>query len=756
VREIAWLIVVAFIVVVIAGCPPATTDTTGQGVTITGGTDGGDGTDPTPTPTPDPTQPADGDDPVARAGPDQLLSDEDNDGQETVTLFGSGSFDGDGEIIASLWTEDGIVVAKGLEPDVALEVGTHDIVLTVTDNDGRSGADMVTVVIGGKNQAPLAVAGADQIVQDNDGDGQEAVTLDGSRSSDPNGTISIFQWLEGQVEIATGSQPTIAALNLGSHDITLLVTDDEGITGTDTVTVVVNGRPTADAGPNVQVGERVLIALEGNNSSDPNNDELNFQWTVTSGSVVLQNADTPRALFETPLVESATPVDIEFQLTVDDGNGASDTDTVVVSVIDSGSTEQVFVVTTGSRPRDWSRRPFVISGNGQFVAFESHAENLVPGDTNNTSDIFVVDRLAGTIERVSVASDGTQGDGASREPSISEDGDVVAFKSFATTLDPINDVVNGAGETVFVHIRSTGATRAVSRDTGQDVSGVAADIITESTEPLVSFRGDVVFYTSLDLYTTPGDPPCTNPPLTFAFSRVFEANILDLTNVRVRPVSTVILDSVCREPRFAFQGSPSDDGRFASYLLETNALDDNGGELMVVFADLQGVHTLLPETAAAWHSRMSPDSNYVAFSSDSDTLVPGDTNGVRDIFVFNFITGAVERVSVDSNGNESDAGSGFPTISVDGRFVAFQSLATNLVPRDSNGLMDIFVYDRLSRTTEIVSITTDELPSDGESFLPVISRNGDFVVFASWATNLAGGDNVDNPDIFIRDRTIGP
>jgi Tol biopolymer transport system component len=139
---------------------------------------------------------------------------------------------------------------------------------------------------------------------------------------------------------------------------------------------------------------------------------------------------------------------------------------------------------------------------------------------------------------------------------------------------------------------------------------------------------------------------------------------------------------------------------------------------------------------------ISVDGRYVAFVSLATNLVAGDTNGKADVFVHDRQTKATERVSIDSAGLEgNDDSSGPPTISADGRFVVFASLASNLVAGDTNGTWDIFVRDRQSQTTQRVSVDSAGLQSNGNCFHPSISADGQTVGFLSDATNLVALDS---------------
>ena len=152
---------------------------------------------------------------------------------------------------------------------------------------------------------------------------------------------------------------------------------------------------------------------------------------------------------------------------------------------------------------------------------------------------------------------------------------------------------------------------------------------------------------------------------------------------------------------------------------------------------------------------VSADGRFVAFVSDATNLVPGDTNGKQDVFVRDRQTGSTERVSVSTAGVQGDGDSFVPMISADGRFVAFASEADNLGPDDTNGYGGVFVRDRQLGITERISISAAGAQGDDGSDWPSISANGRFVAFHSYATNLAPNDTNGYPDVFVRDRQLG-
>jgi Tol biopolymer transport system component len=155
------------------------------------------------------------------------------------------------------------------------------------------------------------------------------------------------------------------------------------------------------------------------------------------------------------------------------------------------------------------------------------------------------------------------------------------------------------------------------------------------------------------------------------------------------------------------------------------------------------------------HSYVSADGRYITFQSAS-ALVADDTNGVEDVFVHDRITGKTVRASTDANGMQGNAPSDDPAISADGRHVTFRSQASNFVPFDTNWTSwDVFTKDLETEAITRDSVTAQGKQSNGASHDPVLSADGRYVAFQSFASNLVAGDTNGAPDIFLRDRTTG-
>ena len=352
-----------------------------------------------------------------------------------------------------------------------------------------------------------------------------------------------------------------------------------------------------------------------------------------------------------------------------------------------GNTIRVSVASDGTQSNHDSYNPS-ISADGRFVAFESEATNLVSGDTNNFQDIFVHDRQTGQTTRVSVASDGTQANGHSYAPSISADGRYVAFASLASNL--VSGDTNGAWD-VFVHDRQTGETTRVSVAS----DGTQAIGFFFGSSPSISADGRYVAFDSWATNLVSGD---TN----------------DKPDVFVHDRQT---------------------GQTTRVSVSSDGTQANNGAI---------------------YPSISADGRYVAFESNSTNLVSGDTNSVTDIFVHDRQTGQTTRVSVSSDGTQANGGPGWSgnpsSISADGRYVAFHSYADNLVSGDTNSATDIFVHDRQTGVTTRVSIASDGTQANGFSASPSISADGRYVAFMSGATNLVSGDTNNDWDVFVHGR----
>ncbi len=378
-----------------------------------------------------------------------------------------------------------------------------------------------------------------------------------------------------------------------------------------------------------------------------------------------------------------------------------------------------------------------VSANGRFVAFQSFSTNLTPGDTNGHWDIFVRDLDSRTTERVSVDSSEVPGNSESLRPSISGDGRFVAFSSYSVNLVPGD--TNG-GHDIFVRNLENGTTLRVS------VANDGAQANHASLAPSISADGRFVAFES----------SATNLVTAEANNHV-DIFVRDLQSGTTQRVSVASNGGEANAE--AVEARISGNGRFVAFESRATNLvaDDTNGYVDIFVRDLQSgttqrVNVDSYEAQAigySYYPAISGDGRFVAFMSDAPSLVPGDTNGTHDIFVRDLQNGTTERVSLGSNGAQGDGSSYYPSISDDGRFVAFMSDAPNLVPGDTNGTGDIFVRDVASGTTRRVSQASSGTVGNGRSDHPRISADGSTVVFYSRASNLVAGDTNGAPDVFV-------
>ena len=420
--------------------------------------------------------------------------------------------------------------------------------------------------------------------------------------------------------------------------------------------------------------------------------------------------------------------------------GGSDTDLIgpAFNRSSGAATSRVSVNSTGGQARGVSGTP-ALAADGRLVAFHSSAANLVPRDGNGHYDVFVRDRGAETTTRVSVASDGTEGRrGPSLFPSTSADGRFVVFVSAATNL--IRQDVNGKVD-VFVHDRATGETQIASVSS----SGVQAN--EDARAATISGNGRYVALLTAASTLAPGD---TNGLL--------DVYVRDLRTKRtVRPR----LSNLARQPDGSIRAvSFSFGGRYMAFSTDADNIvagDTNRRTDAFVFDRELRRSTRVSvssneaqATSRSFRPTISGSGRIVVFRSKASNLVPRDTNGQIDAFVRDRAIGRTRRVSVSSRGVQANGRSYRPTLSGDGRYVVFGSSATNLVPGDTNGVADVFLRDRLTGETKLVSIGREGQQSNGCSLSPEVDSQGPTVAFMSGATNLVDGDSNASPDIFVR------
>jgi len=438
----------------------------------------------------------------------------------------------------------------------------------------------------------------------------------------------------------------------------------------------------------------------------------------------------------------------------------------------NGTTERVSISSTGEEGDSSSSEPS-ISADGRYAAFASDATNLVNGDNNGFTDIFVYDRVLNVTERVSVSSSGEEANSNSFEPSISGDGRYVAFVSISTNL--VANDTNGYAD-IFVHDRLLKVTERISIA----IDGEQGN--SSSSEPSISADGRCVAFSSLASNLVLNDT--NNWGDVFVYDRISgtteRVSISTSGEEQLMPANSLIYDD--------YEPSISADGRYVAFSSWASNLvsDDNNNSKDVFIRDRllkvteRASISSTGEEANAGGSEpsISADGRYVAFSSGATDLAVNDNNPWSDIFVHDRQTGITERISTFSSGEETISHN--PSISADGRYVAFRSIkaeigglanlslqrisdrnyigkygfnknynlfATDLVTKYDN----VFVHDQTLKITECISISCTGEESDAISHEPSISADGRCVAFSSLASNLVLDDNNKFKDVFVYD-----
>jgi Tol biopolymer transport system component len=448
------------------------------------------------------------------------------------------------------------------------------------------------------------------------------------------------------------------------------------------------------------------------------------------------------------------------------------------------------------------------SAYGRYVVFQSDASDLVSGDTNGVSDIFLRDTFTGTTLLISVAANGGFANGASTDPVMTPDGTCVAFISAATNL--VAGDTNGIPD-VFVRdliVQTTSRMSVGAKGTGAPPSGSMGT-------PVITPDGRYVAFFSLATNLVPAVPG-TSKGEVYVRDRFAGRTIWASTNAAAIVSATLGLSGMP-----AYHPRLSDDGRYVTFkaglttpagavvilqfdsttgattVVNTNGiggsvdLDDSYGPEMtpggrfIAFARHEGslssgyssVHvwdaqlaldTLVsddgsgvPANMAAYAPVISPDGQFVAFLSNATNLVGNAVSNGAHVYLRNLQSSTTQLVDVDTNGIGSAADTLTSlSLSADGRYVAFSSPDGSLVSLDKNRAEDVFVRDTVAATTGMVSqrnATVIPKAADGFSTLsPVsVSADGRWVAFASPADDLVPNDTNKAPDVFVRDLLNG-
>jgi Tol biopolymer transport system component len=464
------------------------------------------------------------------------------------------------------------------------------------------------------------------------------------------------------------------------------------------------------------------------------------------------SADGALVAFESPADnladgDSNGAMDVYVAQMGDRGSGYESVRMVRVSVFATGDARRA-AASFAPAPTD----PAAVSADGNLVAFASDSSNLVPGDTNGVSDIFIRNRGVGKTERVSIPGGGGQADGASIAPAMSADGRFVVFASEAGNLVPGD--TNGVLD-IFVRDRMRNETRRLSVKPGGGESPLP------SQHPSISANGKWVAFDSAGEFA--GIPQSgSGRPNVYRFG--MESGNIDL-------VSTINPDSNSPTRRAGYKASwmPSvaDDGSVA-FLSDQTAMtasnaDDPVGAIpnytdvyvarpdgtTIIKASMNSDPQSVPSNGDSYEPRISADGTKVVFVVGGKSNMPksgADQNPDTDIYLRDLSANTTIQVNMPASGGDNRR----PTINGDGSVVAFVSDAAGLVAGDGNGTYDVFVAKVAGGGVTVSRIMPSAGEPNGPSYMPAISPDGHTVVWGSRASNLVDGDGNGAYDWFAR------
>jgi TolB protein len=422
-----------------------------------------------------------------------------------------------------------------------------------------------------------------------------------------------------------------------------------------------------------------------------------------------------------------------------------------IDIEDRAHLTHVSVPLSGTGSNDDSAS-WAVSNDGRYVAFSSDASNLVTGDSGSYGDVFVRDTTAGVTVRVSEGMV-SEADNASSNTSMSDSGDLVTFFSYATNL--VSDAVTGRGD-VYLHTLSTGTTILASGlcptcgSYQQEMGGTNAisgdgafiayagrrmlltsDVDSEYDVYVYNVSTGAVTHDSLNSSDQNGSAfwgsNCFGPSLSatgqfLGFNSA--AQNLDTPEITVENFHAYVKDRTSRVLKRVSKHSGTDTNCDGAYHTE-----GSGAPLIDSTGNIAVFHSYCPFTLT--------------------TGEPADANGEGDVFLRNISAGTTTRISISSAGAEADGASTVAAISDDARYVLFLSDATNLVTGDANSAKDLFLRDTVSGTT--VRVGTDDEYGElaGGVVSASMSRNGDYVVFATITNILPSDGNTDIVDVYL-------
>jgi Tol biopolymer transport system component len=383
--------------------------------------------------------------------------------------------------------------------------------------------------------------------------------------------------------------------------------------------------------------------------------------------------------------------------------GALSCAVVAYAAITLRSVQQVSIGTNGTAPQGTSGTP-VFSSNGRYLAFRSDAPNIVEDDTNSANDVFLLDQTTSTVSRVSVSSSGVEGDAGSQGPALSSvapDGFFAA--AFQSTASNLGSTVNTGGN-FQIHIRFP-------------TLGITELITPSFLSPSV-----------------PGDAPSFNPSVAVlpGPNRALVAYSSDASDL-------VSIDQNGEEDVFLSEVTPTS---ATEVTISTTLISKNSSSGLE--ADGNSSTPVL-----------SGDGRYVAFATLATNIVSGFTTSGSQIVLYDRQTATHSLISQSADGIAGNGDSFQPTISFSGRFIAYVTSATNIIGDVTQDQAAIVLFDRQTNRSVRINRNTDGVAGNGSGSRPSISANGRFVAFTDDSTNLVPDDTNNRGDVFIKDTESG-
>jgi Tol biopolymer transport system component len=380
------------------------------------------------------------------------------------------------------------------------------------------------------------------------------------------------------------------------------------------------------------------------------------------------------------------------------------------------------------------------SADGRYVAFASMATNLHPEDTDQSVDVYVKDLHTGAVRLASQNADGVKGDALSIRPSISADGQRVAFASAAGNLSP--DDADGYFDLYVKDLRSGALTVASRTADGTKAAGGVNSAVLSADGSTAAFSSAA---TNLSPEATDGESHVYVKRLDTGELTLADGGVIARPDEQIG-ASTAALSADGGVVAFVTDAAgldPADTDRRADVYVRSLT----SGEVRLASANAEGVKGALPSTGAS----LSADGSRVAFETSSGNLVPEDADDNADVYVKDLPSGSLQLASTDALGTKADRTAGYPSLSPDGRYLAFSSDATNLGLPTAPLVHQVYRKDLVTGELLPVSVATGGEPAgDHLSIEPSITGDGAVVAFVSPSTNLApdGGNRV--ADVFAK------